>query len=102
MGQNTTVQGLPWGTVLKIRSPNAGGTGSVPGRETKIPHAEQCGQKEKKQSSFRNTRYEKHLLNPTYTNPFSPSKLLIIKHMHADLSIGKDASQQISTKTLLK
>ena len=33
---------------LRIRAPTAGGTGSIPGWGPKIPHAKQCGQKEKK------------------------------------------------------
>ena len=33
---------------LRLHAPNAGGTGSNPGRGTKIPHAAWCGQKKKK------------------------------------------------------
>ena len=30
---------------LRLCAPNAGGTGSIPGRETNIPYATWCGQK---------------------------------------------------------
>ena len=30
---------------LRLHACNAGGTGSIPGREAKIPHATRCGQK---------------------------------------------------------
>ena len=33
---------------LGLCAPNAGGTGSIPGRGTKIPHAAQCSLKKKK------------------------------------------------------
>ena len=33
---------------LRLRATTAGGKGSIPGQGTKIPHAKQCGQKEKK------------------------------------------------------
>ena len=33
---------------LRIHIPNAGGTGLIPGWETKIPHSAQCDQKDKK------------------------------------------------------
>ena len=33
---------------LRLHTPNAGGTGSIPGRGSKIPHAMRCGQKKKK------------------------------------------------------
>ena len=32
---------------LRLRTSIAGGTGSIPGRGTKIPHAVQCGKKKK-------------------------------------------------------
>ena len=33
---------------LRLHASNAGGMGSIPGQGTKIPHASQCGQIEKK------------------------------------------------------
>ena len=33
--------------MVKTSPSNAGGAGSIPGRGAKIPHATQCGQKEK-------------------------------------------------------
>ena len=30
---------------VRLRAPNAGGPGSIPGQGTKIPHAMPCGQK---------------------------------------------------------
>ena len=44
---------------LGLHAPSAGGTGSIPGRGTKIPRAAQHGQKKKKENLFRN-----QLLNP--------------------------------------
>ena len=35
--------GLPWRSSGWLQAPDAGGTGSVPGRATKILHAPQCG-----------------------------------------------------------
>ena len=42
MGTSLVVQ---W---LRLHAANAGGTGSIPGGGTKIPHAAWCGQKVKK------------------------------------------------------
>ena len=42
MGTSLVVQ---W---LRLHGPNAGGTGLIPGRVTKIPHAPRHGQKNKK------------------------------------------------------
>ena len=39
---------FPGGPVVKTLHSNAGGTGSIPGRGTKIPHARQCSQKREK------------------------------------------------------
>ena len=33
---------------LRLHASNAGGTGSVPGKGTKIPHVVRCGKKKKK------------------------------------------------------
>ena len=33
---------------LRLHTSNADGVGSIPGQETKIPHAKQCGQRIKK------------------------------------------------------
>ena len=33
---------------LRLCAPSAGGTGSIPGQGTKIPHATQCAQRKKK------------------------------------------------------
>ena len=33
---------------LRLCAPNAGGTGSIPGQGTEIPHAAECGQKTQK------------------------------------------------------
>ena len=35
------------GQWLRFLTPNAGGTGSIPSWETKIPHGALCGQKNK-------------------------------------------------------
>ena len=34
--------------MLRLRASTAGGTGSIPDQETKIPHATRCSQKKKK------------------------------------------------------
>ena len=41
MGTSLAVQ---W---LRLHTPNAGGTGSIPGQGTKIPRVAQCGLKKK-------------------------------------------------------
>ena len=38
---------FPGGPVVKTLHSNAGGSGSIPGQGTKIPHARQCSQKKK-------------------------------------------------------
>lgn len=40
-------RGLPWYPVVKIPPSNTGGPGPIPGHGIKIPHATQCGQKNK-------------------------------------------------------
>ena len=42
--QGGTSLAVQW---LRLHAPNAGGTGSIPGRGTKIPHAPQCSQRTK-------------------------------------------------------
>ena len=43
------MRGFSGGPVVKtLRASTAGGTSSIPGQGTKIPHATQCGQKKKK------------------------------------------------------
>ena len=37
---------------LRLHASKAGGTGSIPGRGTKIPHAAWCGQKKKRKKSI--------------------------------------------------
>ena len=37
---------------LRLCAPNAGGTGSILGQKTNIPHAEQCSQKKKKKHLY--------------------------------------------------
>ena len=39
---------LPGGAVVKTRTHNAGGPGSIPGRGTKTLHVKWCSQKKKK------------------------------------------------------
>ena len=53
-GMESSFQDFSGGPVVKTLPSNAGGTASIPGRGTKIPHAAQCGQKKKKkkESSF--------------------------------------------------
>ena len=46
---------------LRRHTPNAGGTGSIPGQGTKIPNASWCGQKKKKTTYLRN-KYKSHRL----------------------------------------
>ena len=41
---------------LRLRASNAGRAGSIPGRETKIPHAAQHGQKKKKEKRKKRER----------------------------------------------
>ena len=48
MGHVGTSLAVQW---LRLRAPNAGGTGSIPGGGTNIPHAEQHSQKEKQQKN---------------------------------------------------
>ena len=45
-------QGLPWWSSSKGSVSTAGGTGSIPGQGTNIPHTMWCGQKKKKGSSY--------------------------------------------------
>ena len=57
------IPGLPllayW---LKLCAANAGGTGSIPGQGTKIPHALQCSQKiEKKKERKKQMPWKKSL-----------------------------------------
>ena len=40
---------------LRLHTPNAGGTGSIPDRGTKIPHAMQCSQKTQKKEFVAHT-----------------------------------------------
>ena len=40
---------------LRLRTPNAQGTGSIPGRGTKIPHATRCSQKTNKSNNNNKT-----------------------------------------------
>ena len=40
--------GFPGGPVVENLPANAGGTGLIPGQDTKIPHVVWCGQKKKK------------------------------------------------------
>ena len=49
---------FPSHPVVKTLLPNAGGLGSIPGWETKIPHAMGCGQKveKKKKKNQQNTQ----------------------------------------------
>ena len=49
----TSIRDFSGGPVVKtLRAPNAGGTGSIPGRGTKIPHAARRSQKKKKKPSI--------------------------------------------------
>ena len=45
---------------LRLCAPNLGGTGSIPGQEIKIPHAEQCGQEKKRPNEGRKWLDEYH------------------------------------------
>ena len=47
---------FPGGTVVKNPPANAGGTGSNPGRGTKIPPAAQCDQKKRKKKDVKLNR----------------------------------------------
>ena len=42
------ILGLPWRSSGRLRASNAGDTGLIPDRGTKIPHAAWCGQKKEK------------------------------------------------------
>ena len=74
---------------LRLCTSTAGGTGSIPGRGTKIPHAAQCSQKEKKKIKvFKDTvliHTTSALLTypPTCKTPTFPLKLIKTQPLHA-------------------
>ena len=55
---------FPSHTVVKTLLPNAGGLGSIPGWETKIPHAMGCGQKVEKKKKKTNKTHSCVSLSP--------------------------------------
>ena len=46
---------------LRPHTPNAGGTGSIPGQGTKIPHAPQCSQKIKQSQKYHHSPIQKKI-----------------------------------------
>ena len=63
--------GLPWwSSDLRLHAPNAGGTGSIPGQGTKIPHAAWRTQKKKKKVSIYSLLFS---LLPPFGKPLARS-----------------------------
>ena len=51
---------------LRLQACTAGGTDSIPGQGTKIPHAAQCGRKKKKEKKIWMTRITRQVIFPYY------------------------------------
>ena len=83
--------GFPGDIVDKNPPANAGGTGSIPGRETKIPHAEE-------QLSPRATLLSFHVLEPVLHNKRSHRKKSTHRHQEQPLLTTRE-SRSTAKKT---